>query len=77
MTVGGDTDTGVRLRHDGARRAFELARGVFAVYRHDESVTQSAGRLQVTDMADVQDVETAIGKDQFLARVAQAGAFCV
>jgi len=46
--------------------AFQAAHGGIAVHAEEQGVAEIAGVLQIGDVAEVQDVEAAVGDDEFL-----------
>jgi len=59
-----------------ARGAFERAHGGVRVHGHHHRISQSAGLIEITHMARVQQIEAAVGEHQLFTRrihlVAQA-----
>ena len=52
-------------------RAFKLTNGIVTVQSHDQNIAEFSRRGQVTNVADVQDIEAAIGRRDALAFRAQ------
>ena len=50
-------------RKDGTLGALQTPDGTIAVDPDDQNISEGLRLLQVTDMADVKEVETAVGKD--------------
>lgn len=49
-----------------ARGAFEAAHGIVGIEAHDEAVAELLCAFEVIDMAEVEEVETTVGKDDFV-----------
>jgi hypothetical protein len=64
----------VELAIDWARGAFERADARVAVHCNDKCVAKRTSLLQVTDVADMQDVEAAVRKNERLSAFAKRGA---
>jgi len=54
-------------RHHGAPRPFQPRHRRVAVDADEEHVAERAGGLEIADVADVQEVEAAVGEDEALA----------
>jgi hypothetical protein len=55
------------LRKDGSFRTFQALNRTITVYPHDQYITEGFGFFQITDMAEMKKVETAIGEDDPLS----------
>src|SRR5579883_93701 len=64
---GGEDFGALLLRHQGATWAFQAARAFVAVQAKNQEIAQRAGILQVANMAEVQQVEAAIGENGLFA----------
>lgn len=59
---------------DRPARAFELADRLVRVEPHEQQVAQVAGALEISHVAEVQDVKAAVGDHEFFAARADIGA---
>jgi hypothetical protein len=57
---GGQDLDPLRGRYQGSSRSFELAHRGIAVDSHHQNITMTSGSLQITDMADVEQIEAAV-----------------
>ena len=62
-----------RFRHDRTRRSLYFPDGTIAVDSDDQNVTQRTRLIEIADVADVQNVKAAIGKNEFLAQFPETG----
>jgi hypothetical protein len=60
------------FRHERTPRPFELSAGRIGVEADDEQVAESPGTLKVTHVAEMQEVEAAIGRDDALVATMSA-----
>lgn len=70
---GGEDGGAVVLGIDGAALAFQAADGGIAVDADEEKVTEIAGGLEVGDVAEVEEIEAAVGDDEIFG-AAELGA---
>jgi len=66
----GDDGGTLSLRDQWTSRTFEFSDRTVAVQSDDEEITKPAGALQIAYMAEVKQVETAVGGDHALAAAA-------
>lgn len=66
-TESSDDFSAIEFAIDGAAGALEGADGVVGVDSDDESVSERAGLLEVSDVTGMKEVETAVGEDEVLA----------
>ena len=62
------------LVHQGPAFAFQLTHRAIAIDRYQKCVAKRARLLEVTHVADVQNVKDAVGENELLARRAQTRA---
>jgi hypothetical protein len=63
----------VLLQDEGSPGTFEFADGTIAIKPDDEQIAKLSGALEVTHVAEVEQVETAVGGDDALAAAARGG----
>jgi hypothetical protein len=68
---GGKHEGAVGLAVDRTVRSLQFVYGVVAVHADEEGVAKVAGGFKIGDMARVEQVEAAVGDDEFAVLVAQ------
>lgn len=69
----GDHGGALVFRHEWAVRAFELTNRLVSIQSDNEEVAQTARVLKIADMAEMKEIETAVGGDNLQASPAGVG----